>query len=147
MDEEADELTEATPRPQTRTRIGWHPITLALVLIVAMSLLRAGAAVAMRRLWGTTDFEPSLQALAFLLVVFLIGSVGIVGGGLFGLGGPPGAAWAGGGRSCSRRLGAGSWRSSPSTRSSVWAPSSGVCFSASSRRRCREALPRFSASP
>jgi membrane protease YdiL (CAAX protease family) len=87
MVEEAGKLTEPTPQTQTRTRIGWHPITLALVLVVALSLLRAGAAFAMRRLWGSTDFEPSPQALVLLLIVFLIGSVGIVGGGLSGLAG------------------------------------------------------------
>lgn len=73
-----------------RTRIGWHPITLGLVLVLGLCVMRAGAAEVMRRLWGKTDFEPSLRGVLFLLVVFLVGSVGLIGGGLFGLGG---ASW------------------------------------------------------
>jgi len=41
----------------------------------------------MRKLWGDTDFEPSLRGAVFLLAVFLLGSVGLIGGGLFGMGG------------------------------------------------------------
>lgn len=70
-----------------RTRIGWHPITLALALVLALSLLRAGAAFAMRGLFGSIDFPATLPGALFLLAVFLVGSVGIVGGGLFGLAG------------------------------------------------------------
>jgi len=70
-----------------RTRIGWHPITLGLALVVALSVLRAGAAVAMRGLFGSIDFPATLPGALFLLAVFLVGSVGIVGGGLFGLAG------------------------------------------------------------
>ena len=70
-----------------RTRIGWHPITLALVLVLGLCLLRAGAILLMRRLWGAVDFEPSPRGVLFLLAVFLVGSVGLIGGGLFGLAG------------------------------------------------------------
>jgi hypothetical protein len=70
-----------------RTRIGWHPITLGLVLVLALSLIRAGGLMAMRRLWGREDFEPSLPGALFLLGVFLLLSIGVVGGGLFGLAG------------------------------------------------------------
>jgi len=70
-----------------RTRIGWHPITLGLVLVLGLGVIRAGGAVAMRRLWGEVDFEPSLRGALFLLVAFVLGSVGLIGGGLFGLAG------------------------------------------------------------
>lgn len=70
-----------------RTRSGWHPITLGLVLVVGLSVMRAGGAAVMRKLWGDTDFEPSLRGAVFLLAVFLLGSVGLIGGGLFGMGG------------------------------------------------------------
>jgi membrane protease YdiL (CAAX protease family) len=70
-----------------RTRIGWQPITLGLVLVVGLSAMRAGGAAVMRKLWGDVDFEPSLRGAVFLLAVFLVGSVGLIGGGLFGLGG------------------------------------------------------------
>ncbi|UCC69026.1 MAG: CPBP family intramembrane metalloprotease [Armatimonadota bacterium] len=70
-----------------RTRIGWHPITLGLVLVVGLSVMRAGGAAVMRKLWGDIDFEPSLRGALFLLVVFVLGSVGLIGGGLFGLAG------------------------------------------------------------
>jgi membrane protease YdiL (CAAX protease family) len=70
-----------------RTRIGWHPITLGLVLVLGLGVIRAGGAVVMRRLWGKIDFEPSLRGALFLLVVFVLGSVALTGGGLFGLAG------------------------------------------------------------
>lgn len=69
-----------------RTRVGWHPVTLGLVLVVGLSVMRVGGAAVMRKLWGDTDFEPSLRGAVFLLAVFLVGSVGLIGGGLFGLG-------------------------------------------------------------
>lgn len=70
-----------------RTRIGWHPITLGLVLVVVLSLLRAGGAFVMQRQFGSIDLAPTLPGALFLLVLFVVGSVGLIGGGLFGLAG------------------------------------------------------------
>ena len=70
-----------------RTRIGWHPIALGLVLVLGLGIIRACGAAVMRKLWGDIDLEPSLRGVVFLLVVFVVGSVGLIGGGLFGLAG------------------------------------------------------------
>jgi len=72
-----------------RTRIGWHPITLGLVLVVIVSLLRGVAAFAMRQQSGSIDIDlqPTLPGALFLLGAFVVGSVGLIGGGLFGLAG------------------------------------------------------------
>jgi len=70
-----------------RTRLGWHPITLALALVVAFSLLRAAVAFAWQRLFGGMDFYPTTSFVLFSLATFAVMSVGLIGGGLFGLAG------------------------------------------------------------
>jgi membrane protease YdiL (CAAX protease family) len=62
-------------------------LLLGLGLVVAVSATRALGLALMRRWWGMADFEPSWRGAAFLLALIGVVSVGIVGGGLFGLAG------------------------------------------------------------
>jgi len=67
-----------------------HAVALGLVLVVALSVTRAAGVLLMQRWWGAAGFEPSWRGAAFLLGLIVVVSVGIVGGGLFGL---AGATW------------------------------------------------------
>jgi hypothetical protein len=72
------------------TRFGLSPLAYGLALVVLFSLLRAGAAALLRQFFGSESLALTWPSALFWLGVFIVMSVGPVGGGLVWLGG---ATW------------------------------------------------------